>query len=329
MTLLQDGRVLIARGEDLDEDMMFESRNAGSEIYDPVLGTWSVTPRSLTNGTIWHSATLLPNGKVLVAGGNAGGVGGDTILGFAEVFDPASGTWSATGSLETARFRHTATLLPTGEILVVGGTNERDHYPKLKYENLNSAEIYDSRSGSWTRASNLGSARGEHTATLLQDGRVLVAGGSIVGPRFATVLVGSAELYGTPRLPGDITIGITGSWYDPAQSGHGLHIEILPNSQFLAAWFAFNSSGTQQSWFVGTGTYSGNTATVTSVQPAGGRWIPNFDSTRVVNNAWGLLTFTFSDCNHGKVDFSSTLPGYGAGVMNLTRLTQPAGLACP
>ena len=103
---------------------------------------------------------------------------------------------------------------------------------------------------------------------------------------------------------GAIGPGFTGAWFDPAQSGHGLFVEILPDNRIQAAWFTFNPAGTEQAWFVGTGTYAGNTATLTSVvQPAGGRWIPNFDPTRVISN--------------------------GAGSMNLTRLTQPAGLACP
>ena len=122
--------------------------------------------------------------------------------------------------------------------------------------------------------------------------------------------------------------GITGAWNDPSQSGHGLFIEVLPDNRFYASWFAFNLAGTEQSWFTGVGTYSGNTASIAAVeQPAGGRWIPDFDANRVVHNPWGTLTFTFSDCDHGKVEFSS-VAGYGAGSMNLTRLTQPARLSC-
>ncbi len=133
-----------------------------------------------------------------------------------------------------------------------------------------------------------------------------------------------------PTPPPAIGPGFTGSWFDPAQSGHGLHVEVLPGHKFLAAWFTFDPAGTQQAWFMGIGTYTGNTATVTSVtQPVGGRWIPNFDPAAVVNKDWGTLTFTFTDCNHGRVDFRSTVPGYGSGSMDLTRLTQPDGLACP
>ena len=139
---------------------------------------------------------------------------------------------------------------------------------------------------------------------------------------------GSTKLY---ELAASGTIGpaFTGTWYDPTQSGHGLFVEVLRDNRLFVGWFTFNPAGTQQAWFVGVGTYSGNTATITPVSlPTGGRWIPNFDPNQIVNNLWGTLTFTFTDCNHGKVDFNSVL-GYGTGNMNLTRLTQPAGLTCP
>jgi len=123
--------------------------------------------------------------------------------------------------------------------------------------------------------------------------------------------------------------GITGAWYDPSQSGHGLFIQVLSDSRFYASWFAFNPAGTAQAWFTVTGTYSANAATVTEMQmPIGGRWMPNFDPNQIVRNFWGSLNFVFSDCNHGTVNFNS-VAGYGTGSMNLTRLTQPAGLTCP
>ena len=123
--------------------------------------------------------------------------------------------------------------------------------------------------------------------------------------------------------------GITGSWYDPAQSGHGLFIQVLPDNRFLVAWFAFNPASTQQTRFTGVGSYRGHTATITAIeQPTGGRWSSNFDAGKVVHDTWGTLTFIFADCDHGKVDFNS-VAGFGSGSMNLTRLTQPAGLKCP
>jgi len=131
---------------------------------------------------------------------------------------------------------------------------------------------------------------------------------------------------GTPaHVP--ITSGFTGAWYDPEQSGHGIFIEVLPGNQMLAWWFTFNPEGTQQAWFGNVGAIDGDTATIDALQALGGRWIPNFDPANVTQQAWGRLTFQFTDCNHGEVTFST--PGaYGNGHMDLVRITQPAGLEC-
>ena len=133
---------------------------------------------------------------------------------------------------------------------------------------------------------------------------------------------------GTTNVP--ITDAFTGAWYDPTQSGHGILVEVLPNNQLLAFWFTFNPDGTQQSWFGNVGSIDPAThaASVAALQTQGGQWIPNFDPTHVTQPPWGTLTFTFTDCNHGRVDFTSGVPGYGTGHMDLTRLTQPAGLTC-
>jgi hypothetical protein len=109
---------------------------------------------SLTTARYGHTATLLPSGKVLVAAGVSG-----NFLTSAELYDPASGTWTATGSLNTARYNHTATLLHNGKVLVVGGANGNGgNY-------LTSAELYDPASGTWTATGDLNTARSYHTAT--------------------------------------------------------------------------------------------------------------------------------------------------------------------
>src|SRR5947208_364637 len=127
-------------------------------------GTWTYTG-SLNTVRRSHTATLLPNGMVLVAGGFAP----SGVLASAELYDPVSGTWTATGSLGTARYLHTATLLPNGKVLVAGGGGSSG--------TLASAELYDPASGTWTPTGSLHTARREHTATLLPNGMVLVAGG--------------------------------------------------------------------------------------------------------------------------------------------------------
>src|SRR5207253_7981812 len=102
----------------------------------------------------------------------------------------AAGTWSKTGNVSAGRDSHTATLLPDGEVLVVGGEAWHGQYPSLQVETLGGAELYDPNIGEWTSTSSLNTARSRHTATLLPDGRVLVAGGNVVGST-----LNSAELY--------------------------------------------------------------------------------------------------------------------------------------
>src|SRR6266513_2886279 len=129
-----------------------------------------------------HTATLLPNGKVLVAGGFIGLIG--SVRAGAELYDPASGTWSATGNLITGRSGHTATLLPSGKVLLAGGGDGNSI--------LASAELYDPASGAWSATGSLATGRFSHTATLLSNGKVLVAAGGT--PDFPDILA-SAELY--------------------------------------------------------------------------------------------------------------------------------------
>ena len=115
-----------------------------------------------------HSATLLQNGMVLVAGGfsNSG------PLSRADLYDPASGTWSPTGALPVAVFLHAATLLPNGAVLATGGTVGADAFSTA-------AEIYDPRNGTWTATGSLNVGRRDHTSILLRKGKVLVVAGQM------------------------------------------------------------------------------------------------------------------------------------------------------
>jgi hypothetical protein len=148
-------------------------------------------------------------------------------------------------------------------------------------------------------------------------------------------MLNSAELYesGGPSTPTArrISAGFTGSWFNPEQSGHGIALEVLSGQplRLLASWFTFAPNG-DQAWIVGLGPISGNRAVLQGFQTvgSGGRFPPNFDAANVRQETWGTLTFTFSDCNHGRVEWLSSVPGYGSGGLDIARLTLPAGLTC-
>src|SRR5438045_8566017 len=128
-----------------------------------------------------------------------------------------------------------------------------------------------------------------------------------------TVLMGSLlsvnAVADSPILaPGTIGPGFTGSWFDPAQSGHGIVLEVLPGEplRLLASWSALAPQG-GQAWIVGLGPVNGTRAVLQAFQAigAGGRFPPNFDATNVHQENWGTLTFTFSDCKHGRAEWGA------------------------
>jgi hypothetical protein len=129
----------------------------------------------------------------------------------------------------------------------------------------------------------------------------------------------------TLNAPLPITSAFTGAWYDPNQSGHGLFVEVLSDNRLLAYWFTFDQYG-QQTWFGGVGNIENDLAILNVDQGSGGVWIPNFDPANFRLSPWGTLMFQFSDCNHGRVDFTanaSNESAFGFGYMELTRLTMP------
>jgi hypothetical protein len=192
-TLLPDGRVLVTGGW-----YWYGSTNlvsAGAQAFDPVARTWS-SAGVLAHARADHTATLLADGTVVVAGGGSADV---------ELFDPASNGWRSGARLSADRSLHTASLLPSGRVLIAGGVREHDV--------LADAELYDATGGRWERAGNLNEARWGHTATVLRDGRVLVAGGigagggalagtEILAHRLATSALTVVEYVNTQDFPG-------------------------------------------------------------------------------------------------------------------------------
>jgi len=183
-TLLQNGNVIVVGGAN-NTSTHLET----AELYDPQTGTWHATGR-LSDGRLWHSANLLTNGDVLVTAG--GYTVSSGYLASAEIFHPDSGAWTAAGSLATGRIFHTATVLPNGKVLVAGGYGLSGPPPA---RSLSSVELFDPTTRSWSVIQSMTSARSGHTANLLADGRVLVAGGDdSVGP-ISHGWLSSAELY--------------------------------------------------------------------------------------------------------------------------------------
>jgi hypothetical protein len=139
----------------------------------------------------FHTATLLPNGKVLIAGGFA-----QSIWASAELYDPVSGTFTPTGAMTTPRWDHTATLLPSGKVLIAGGRVDPSGAPQA------SAELYDPASGTFSATGPMTAARIRQTATLLNNGKVLIAGGDYPYLQTAEIYDPSTEIF-TPT--GDMT----------------------------------------------------------------------------------------------------------------------------
>jgi Galactose oxidase, central domain len=135
-------------------------------------GTWATTG-SLNIARSGHTATLLPDGQVLVAGGCCDASG--NVLASAELYDPATGQWTVTDSMTTARWGHSATRLPNGEVLVAGGSITSGIAP------IATAELYNPSTGKWTTTGQMTTARCFQGAALLANGQVLVAGGDSPG----------------------------------------------------------------------------------------------------------------------------------------------------
>jgi N-acetylneuraminic acid mutarotase len=243
-TLLPDGKVLVAGG------CCHGSSNLSSaELYDTSTGTWSATG-SMVHPRSYQTAMLLPDGQVLVAGGACNGTAygcdsGSSLVNqiSAELYDPATGTWSATGSMHAGRDLATATLLKNGKVLVAGGFNNCDD---SFCSDLAESELYDPATRTWTRTGNLPTPVEQQTATLLENGFVLVAGGLNEGGFGRGGVSAGAALYDPA----------TGTWTatSPMPAGHyGQAANLLKNGWVLVE--------------------GGQSATAEIYEPARGVWV--------------------------------------------------------
>jgi hypothetical protein len=165
----------VVAGVALGDTVVTATRDSvsGSSPVTVAIDAWSPAA-SMSAARRLHTATLLSDGRVLVAGG-----AGPQLLATAEIYDPVTDSWSPTPDMATPRFAHTATLLPGGKVLVIGGSYAAPAGT--------TAEIYDPVGNSWSPAGNMSAARAHHSATLLGNGKVLVAGFSPTGPATAEI----------------------------------------------------------------------------------------------------------------------------------------------
>jgi hypothetical protein len=190
LTALRDGRVLVSDGT---------NREQTPEIYDSQEDEWSRTERMLRARTGAFTLTTLADGRVLAAGGGA-------QVATSDLYDPGGNSWSAAGSMVAGRAGHTATLLGSGQVLVVGGAGRVD------------AELFDPASREWRRTEDPLIAHVGHTATRLMDGRVLVVGGDTA----------AAEVYDPERQEWRTTEAMT-----RARTGHAA--TLLANGHVLVS----------------------------------------------------------------------------------------------
>ena len=209
-TLLLDGRVLIAGGEGE------ANSGASAELYDPATGTFTATG-PMTVARSGHTATLLPSGKVLIAGGGTNVLGDETTAS-AELYDPATGTFTATGPMTVAHSGGHAALLNTGKVLIAGGGAWQDANAAA------SADLYDPATGTFTATGNMHEPSCD-SATLLPNGKVLITRSFIQGPG---TTVRHAEVYDSSTG----TFAFTG---DTAYYHNGPTATLLTNGKVLIA----------------------------------------------------------------------------------------------
>ncbi|PWU19155.1 MAG: hypothetical protein C5B50_07265 [Verrucomicrobia bacterium] len=174
---------------------------------------------SMNFARLYHSATLLANGQVIVVGGIYG-LGAEQS---AELYNPANNKFTLAGNLNTGRWQHQAALLPDGRVLVAGGFDTNDNFSAA-------AELFNPSTGTWTATGSMSTGRVDFVLITLPNGLVLAAGGNGYNVTFS-----SAELY-NPATGGWIP---TGNLTAPFSLGNGV---LLHNGQVLAGAHVYDSS---------------------------------------------------------------------------------------
>lgn len=228
-TLLNNGKVLVAGGNEFGGYPTWLQATAAAELYDPVVHAFAFTG-SMTIGRTHHTATLLRDGRVLIVGGaTTVGSGANTTTpatSNTEIYDPSLGAFIPAASMTAGRIAHTATLLPSGEVLIAGGENAQGA--------LSTAEIYDPEMNTFVSTGTMMAPRTGHTATLLNNGMVLIAGGA-TSNAFPS---GGIAINAVPQLTAELYDPGTGRFSPagPMSAGRLAHsATLLPDGRVLIA----------------------------------------------------------------------------------------------
>ncbi|MCA1684305.1 MAG: hypothetical protein LC708_04170, partial [Actinobacteria bacterium] len=231
-TLLPNGKVLVAGGFGTFGPGNAQPVLTSAEVYDPAAGTWTSTPPMQTRRAL-HSAILLGNGKVLVAGGRTCDSPPPAACDFnfrtntAELYDPATNTWSPTDDMVAPRHTTWAVMLENGRVLIPAGFSDPD-----PHNSDNTADVYNPATGTWSLAGNLNSRRARQGAMVLHDGRVLTGPGSqhfVFGPPVVAIVNTRGEVYD----PAANTWTLTGLAVEPGR--YNFWFTTLPNGKALVA----------------------------------------------------------------------------------------------
>lgn len=232
-TLLPDGRVLVVGGFTGFVPGNAQAVTDSAEVYDPATDTWTATGALQTRRAL-HSATLLADGRVLVAGGRTCTGPPPATCDFtfrtatAELYDPATGTWAPTGSLNALRHTTSATVLADGRVLVPAGFSAPD-----PHDTDRTADVYDPAAGTWSLTGDLNRSRARQGAMTLPDGTALVGPGSrstTFGPPFVATINDTTEVYDPATDTWQLTVG------KPLLPGRfNFQQAVLPNGRALVA----------------------------------------------------------------------------------------------
>jgi uncharacterized protein YjdB len=302
-TVLADGLVLVSGGQSGGTAI------AQAELFNPATGKWTPTQSNIIP-RFDHTATLLQDGRVLAAGGvSSNGDCSSNVT--AETYDPASGTWSLTGRMPSpVGTGHIAMRLLDGRVLVSGGGDRCGAV-------FNTAAVFDPSTNKWSAARSMTAAREFHSAALLPDGRVLVAGGVTAS---SSPAVASAEIY-DPVANTWTAVATMGTARQTSCNGYAQpYLATLSGGTVLAAggFSGANCSSITPARTVSSLTVNPSPAQLSNTGATQALSVTAHMSDGSTQLFTGPLQFSSANTTIAKVDSNGLITGVGAGTTTIT-----------